>query len=75
MCCSTDDVHVSSEEHVLKDSDEMRACGIEDGCTVTQRVRGGGVHNLTTQNKTNNWMSKRARTTVNDSQRVKPHSC
>ena len=47
MCCSADDVHVSSEEHVLKDSDEMGACGIEE----TQRVRGGGVHKLSKQIK------------------------
>ena len=46
MCCGADDVHVSFEEHVLKDSDEMRACGIEE----TQRVR-GGVHKLSKQNK------------------------
>ena len=36
MCCSTDVAYVSFA------GDEMRACGVEDGCTV--KVRGGGVH-------------------------------
>ena len=36
MFCSTDVVYVSFE------GDEMRACGVEDGCTV--KVRGGDLH-------------------------------
>ena len=33
-CCSVDDMHVSFEGRVLKGSDEVRSCGIEDVCAV-----------------------------------------
>ena len=55
MCSRTDDLYVGCEGEVLDDSDEMRTCGIDDGCTVHmhREVRGGGVHKNTKLSKQN----------------------
>ena len=39
------------EGKVLRGSDEMKACGVDDGNTLhtMSRVRGGGVHKNKTQ--------------------------
>ena len=41
---SDQDVYVTSEGRVLRGGDELRKCGVRDGCTVEvmKRLRGGG---------------------------------
>ena len=43
---SDQDVYVTSEGRVLRGGDELRKCGVRDGCTVEvmRRLRGGGRH-------------------------------
>ena len=43
---SDQDVYVTSEGRVLGGGDELRKCGVRDGCTVEvmRRLRGGGRH-------------------------------
>ena len=43
---SDQDVYVTSEGRVLRGGDELRKCGVRDGCTVEvmRRMRGGGRH-------------------------------
>ena len=43
---SDQDVYVTSEGRVLRGGDELRKCGVRDGCTVEvmKRLRGGGRH-------------------------------
>ena len=44
--CNKCDVHVTCEGKVLKRNEELRSCGVSDGCTVQviDRMRGGGKH-------------------------------
>ena len=41
-----EDVYVTMQGKALRMSDELKSCGVTDGCTiqVTSRVRGGGKH-------------------------------
>ena len=43
---SDQDVYVTSEGRVLRGDEELRRCGVRDGCTVEvmSRLRGGGRH-------------------------------
>ena len=45
-CCNKCDVFVTCEGKVLKRNEEMRSCGVSDGCIVqvVNRMRGGGKH-------------------------------
>ena len=43
---SDQDVNATCEGRMLRKDDELRSCGVSDGCTiqVTSRMRGGGRH-------------------------------
>ena len=45
-CCNKCDVLVTCEGKVLERNEELRSCGVSDGCTVqvVNRMRGGGKH-------------------------------
>ena len=51
--CESRDVYVTSGGRVLRRSEELRSFGVVEGSTVcmSQRLRGGGVHNSKQQNK------------------------
>ena len=45
-CCNKCDENVTCEGRVLNRNEELRSCGVSDGCTVqvVNRTRGGGKH-------------------------------
>ena len=45
-CCNKCNVYVTCEGKVLRRNEELRSCGVRDGCIVqvVNRMRGGGKH-------------------------------